>query len=197
MLFLLVPRLLLQGGFPGFIVRKGLRIDPVEVILATVHGQKRFIEALPLAMGIGFFLLGLSDFVAQSTKRLIEGLCLGLACTGQLLLVRRCLGECCLDGHMQRAQLHVNPFDAADAGLHPVSVGFALQDIGHVGATVQPGGHILAALLEFAHVLALRFRGLVLGHALQHDVLQVPKTDLLIGHGGCNLIEIAQGAWPQ
>ena len=66
-----------------------------------------------------------------------------------------------------------------------------------MGATVQPGGHILPALLEFAHVLALRFRGLVLGHALQHDVLQVPKADLLVGHGGCNLVEIAQGAWPQ
>ena len=57
MLFLLVPRLLPKCGLPGFIGLKGLRIDPVEVILATVHGQKGFIEALPLAMGIGFFLL--------------------------------------------------------------------------------------------------------------------------------------------
>ena len=197
MLFLLVPRLLPKCGLPGFIGLKGLRIDPVEVILATGHALKRCIEELPLVIGFGFFLLGLRDFVAQGTKRLIEGLCLGLALTGQPFLVRCRLGQCCLDGHMERAQLHVNTFDAADAFLHPVSVGLALQDIGHVGATVQPGGHILPALLEFAHVLALRFRGLVLGHALQHDVLQVPKADLLIGHRGCNLVEIAQGAWPQ
>ena len=67
LLLLLGPSLLSKCGFPGFIVRKGLRIDLVEVILATDHGQKRCIEALPLAMGIGFFLLDLSDFVAQST----------------------------------------------------------------------------------------------------------------------------------
>lgn len=55
MLILLVARMLPKCGLPGFIGLKGLRIDPVEVILATVHGQKGFIEALPLAMGIGFF----------------------------------------------------------------------------------------------------------------------------------------------
>ena len=89
------------------------------------------------------------------------------------------------------------PFDASDAFLHPVGVRFALQHLGHVAATLQPGGHILPALLEFAHVLALCFGRLVLGHALQDDVLQVTKADLLVGHGRCDLVEVAQWAGSQ